>query len=269
MDGDIVLHKAAFACEKVWRKVYVKGMEFAGDITRYAYKKELDEYLQLSNLTNDDITIEEEITSEPIENAIYLCKTLLENIQGNTNATQMRIFLSDTTTFRHRIATDYKCNRKRRPLLKEEIKNYLLKHWGAEIEPDLEADDCLGIYEGIKASIDKDLLMLPGRHYNIDKKTLGSITPSEGAKRFYAQVLTGDPTDNIKGLPGVGPKTAEKLLNGFNIADMITLVYNSYKKQYGGTKELDKVAKLIWICRNREDKDFTGIVDIHDTYFGG
>ena len=47
--------------------------------------------------------------------------------------------------------------------------------------------------------------------YKIDMKWIEN-TETEAMKRYYVQTLTGDTGDNVIGLKGVGPKTAEKLL---------------------------------------------------------
>jgi 5'-3' exonuclease len=49
-------------------------------------------------------------------------------------------------------------------------------------------------------------------HYNWVKKTIYFTTEAEGLKNLYGQLLTGDKVDNIPGIKGVGPKTAEKIL---------------------------------------------------------
>jgi 5'-3' exonuclease len=61
-------------------------------------------------------------------------------------------------------------------------------------------------------SIDKDLLQVPGMHYNWvrDEKIL--VTPEVGLRKLYQQVLTGDGTDNIPGIYGIGDVKARKLI---------------------------------------------------------
>jgi len=51
-------------------------------------------------------------------------------------------------------------------------------------------------------------------HYNFVKKELFYITKEEAVYNFYMQFLVGDNADNIKGVYGVGPKKAAKLLEG-------------------------------------------------------
>jgi 5'-3' exonuclease len=63
-------------------------------------------------------------------------------------------------------------------------------------------------------SVDKDLLQVPGHHYNFVKDEYRIVNDVQGNLSFYSQLLTGDDSDGIIGLRGVGPKTALKLLKG-------------------------------------------------------
>jgi 5'-3' exonuclease len=134
------------------------------------------------------------------------------------------IYLSDTTTngFRYQIDPTYKP----KPKYYEGLKYYLVTEEAAICTPEQEADDILGIeqtkfnmmlenpeYGGDGScicSIDKDLLQIPGNHYNFVKKEKRYVDPAEGLRNFYLQLLIGDVADNIKGVYGIGPKKAEK-----------------------------------------------------------
>lgn len=84
-----------------------------------------------------------------------------------------------------------------------------------------EADDLLRIWaeqaravgdQYVIVSIDKDLKCIPGTHYNIKSRQTTTVTEHEAMRFFYQQLLSGDPTDNIPGVPGIGPVKSEKLL---------------------------------------------------------
>ena len=73
------------------------------------------------------------------------------------------------------------------------------------------------------------------------------VTPDEGIKSFYTQILTGDTADNIVGLQGIGPKKAEKLLDGADTEDDL---WDAVLKAYDG--DVDRVvenARLLWLRR--------------------
>lgn len=88
--------------------------------------------------------------------------------------------------------------------------------------PRLEGDDVIGILHtgqyrdrSIMVSIDKDMQTIPGLFYNPNRADEG-VRPIDRveAHRFHLfQTLTGDTTDNYKGVPGVGPKRAEPVIN--------------------------------------------------------
>jgi DNA polymerase-1 len=123
--------------------------------------------------------------------------------------------------FRHNILEQYKGNRKgtAKPLGYKHLVKYLKKnHLHMEL-PDCEADDVLGILatDGVYArniivSIDKDMLTIPCEYYNMDTKVTEIIDEQLADYMHLYQTLTGDTTDNYKGCPGIGPKTAVLLL---------------------------------------------------------
>jgi 5'-3' exonuclease len=74
------------------------------------------------------------------------------------------------------------------------------------------------------------------------------VTPAEGIRTFFKQALTGDTTDNIFGIKGIGPKKAEMYLEEFDTEEEL---YQAVKEKYGEEaiglyhKNLD----LLWIWR--------------------
>lgn len=89
--------------------------------------------------------------------------------------------------------------------------------WQIVCKPALEADDVIGILatkpgaDFIISSADKDLKTIPGKHL-VDGAII-EISPEEAIRFFYTQVLTGDPVDGYKGLPGCGPVKAGSILS--------------------------------------------------------
>lgn len=147
---------------------------------------------------------------------------MLDGILLDTGSNEFRIFLSDDRdkSFRYGLTVTYKANRTApRPKHYDAIKEHLIKAWGAQIALGMEADDALGIAqdksgcETVICSIDKDLLQIPGQHYNFVKKEWESVTEWEGLKWFYKQLLIGDSTDNVEGCRGVGPVKAGKAID--------------------------------------------------------
>lgn len=171
-----------------------------------------------------------------------------------------RIFLQGGGNYRDRLASiqPYKGNRdpSKRPTWYAEIREYLLEFCGAELVTGMETDDACGIEQWKHkdrstciVSIDKDLLMIPGHHYNFAKQEFRYVTLAEANKNFWTQVLTGDTTDNIRGIPKVGIKTAEKLLaNVDSWMDMAMVAKKAYADK-GIAHEFHENATLLWIQR--------------------
>ena len=127
----------------------------------------------------------------------------------------------------------------------------------------IEAEDAAAIeherlvIEGKKvilARIDKDLAQVPGVHYNYFKDEMSMIDSQTALVNFYTQLLIGDATDSITGLPGVGKKTAEKLLHHSQTQDdMMTTVAMEYKKRGFSYQYLLEQARLLYILRTIDD----------------
>jgi|14BtaG_2_1085337.scaffolds.fasta_scaffold11536_4 DNA polymerase-1 len=125
--------------------------------------------------------------------------------------------LSGDKLYRKDVAPYYKANRKgtRKPMLLNFAKKYLSDNYNGKVEDKLEADDLLGILGSADKntviwSIDKDLLTIPAYHLLDGKVT--EVDQEEADYWFLYQTLIGDSTDNYKGCPAVGAKTADKLL---------------------------------------------------------
>lgn len=131
------------------------------------------------------------------------------------------ITFSSQYNFRKSIYTDYKANRanKRKPMCIRECIEYLKEHWTVEIWDKLEADDVMGILatenrmDTVIFSADKDMATIPGAWHmrNLDDEPV-KTTGVEADRAWMMQTLTGDNTDNYKGIPGVGPVKAKKII---------------------------------------------------------
>lgn len=138
--------------------------------------------------------------------------------------TEAKVYLTSTdkSNFRFLIYPQYKANRTQpKPVHYDLLRAELFDKYGAINVTGQEADDAIGIdnailEDSVIVSIDKDLDQLPGKHYNFVKGILYTVTPEEGLKYFYQQLLSGDRTDNIPGLSGIGEKKAVKALAGLS-----------------------------------------------------
>ena len=176
-------------------------------------------------------------------NAIYGFVNMIQHILQTEDMTNIFVaFDKGKKTLRHQTYSEYKSGRSATP---EEflmqipyIKEYLdvlgIKH--LELD-DYEADDIVGSMaylakdkfdEVMVVSGDKDLLQLAkcNIHVYLTKKGLTdlecyteenfkSLMGIESSQMVDYKGLIGDNSDNLPGVPGVGPKTAAKLLDQY------------------------------------------------------
>jgi len=172
-----------------------------------------------------------------------------------------QVFLTGSGNFRYDIAKayPYKANRKDKPkppflpLLRE----HAMEKWSAIVSEEEEADDLISkavTQEGptaCVASIDKDMMQLNCWHFNFVKHKWTFVDEFDGLNFFYQQILMGDSADNIFGLDGVGPKTAEKMLENCTTEREL---YETCVKAYGGYKDrVVENGRLLWLRREPEE----------------
>jgi len=156
-------------------------------------------------------------------------------------------------TFRHEMYKEYKANR---PSMPEDMAvqiPYIKKVTAAFNLPIIEmqgyeADDLIGTlarraekkgYHVVMVTGDKDFMQLvtgrtaiwdPMKENTIDLETIREKFGVEPHQMVDVQGLSGDTTDNIPGVPGIGPKTALELVK----------TYHSMQELY---KKLDTITK--------------------------
>ena len=145
------------------------------------------------------------------------------------------VFDKKGPTFRHKMYADYKANRKPPPedfSVQIPVVHELLEAWGVpyyEVEG-YEADDLIGALarQATEAGLETRLLTSDKDAEQLLSTTVSMLDVSKGkattvdtlaeAKSITPQqvvevmALSGDATDNVPGIPKVGPKTAIKLI---------------------------------------------------------
>ena len=166
-------------------------------------------------------------------------------------------------TFRHTIFPDYKANRKnkRKPLALYAMVEQIGQRYKSESYTGLEGDDVMALLATSKkypnpviVSPDKDMRTVPCTLLANDDMEL--ITKKKADRHWMIQALTGDTTDNYKGIPGCGPVTAEKILgDSKNLTDMWDKVVAAYEKKKQTFADAVLTAQLARILR-KGDYDF-------------
>lgn len=123
------------------------------------------------------------------------------------------------------------------------IRYRLVTDWAAQMQEELEADDIVALaywaskdfYETVICSPDKDLRQLPGMHFDYRKTDFAEISEEDANRNLWYQMLVGDSTDGVSGLPGVGPKKATEKLDAAKASQMFyeQIVRSEYFKYFG------------------------------------
>ncbi|QNE05821.1 DNA polymerase I [Croceicoccus marinus] len=201
--------------------------------------------------------------------AVYGYTTMLwklaQDLDDADGPTHLAVILDKASqSFRHDLYADYKANRPpppedlvpQFPLIREATRAFSLPC----IEEDmLEADDLIASYARAATrrgwdvtivSSDKDLMQLVGRCADPDDGVEGGcidmLDTMKNARIEIAEVvekfgvppeklgdvlaLMGDSVDNVPGVRGIGPKTAEKLINEYGDLESVLAAAPEMKK---------------------------------------
>ena len=180
-------------------------------------------------------------------------------------------------TFRHKMYDGYKAGRKGMPAeLFEQMEplKELLKAYGAHIieVPGYEADDILGTLSAhcpenshcYIATGDRDSLQLVRDNVSVlltstkfGKTQTVEYTPQKIAEEYGTdpagmielKALQGDSSDNIPGVPGIGPKTAGELIKKYGSIDRIYSDIDSIESTKGIIEKLKKGKESAFFSR--------------------
>ena len=176
-------------------------------------------------------------------NAIFgFTRMLIKLIQERSPRFVGMCFDAKGPTFRHAIYAEYKANRPpmpedlvmQLPFIKKVTRAFNIP----VIEKEgYEADDLIGTYahmaeaagfEVVMVTGDKDFMQLvtdhatiwdPMKDQIIDRESIASDYKLEPLQMIEVMGLSGDTSDNVPGVPGIGPKTALDLIQKFGTLD--------------------------------------------------
>ncbi len=194
-------------------------------------------------------------------NAIFGFTTMLLKVLEEEKPTHVLVaFDAGKVTFRHEGYADYKGGREKTPpelkeqfpVLKELLKAFSISQFEL---PGYEADDIIGTLskqaeaqgrDVVVVSGDKDLLQLASDRVTVllTRKGVSEVEkydPAQIGERYGltpAQIidlkgLMGDTSDNIPGIPGVGEKTALKLLHEYGSVENVLAHAGEIKGKLG------------------------------------
>lgn len=181
--------------------------------------------------------------SGQLTGAVYGVLNMIKSLASEYPESQLvAIFDAKGKTFRHEIFTEYKANR---PPMPDELRSQVdyvhraIKALGLPFiaMPDVEADDVIGTYAKLAsqnnqsvlvATGDKDLAQIVNQNVRLIDTMKKVIYDEAGVVEKYGVrpdqiidylTLIGDTSDNIPGVPKVGPKTAVKWLDKYGSLD--------------------------------------------------
>ena len=204
---------------------------------------------------------------DPVDVALFRVDKNMREILEMVDTQEYKAFLTGSNNFRKVVNPEYKANRKDMipPMYLQQCREYLVTEWNARLSHGQEADDELGINQTsstIVCSLDKDLLMIPGKHFNWTKQQYGDLTfvsPEGGAKHFWKQMLIGDKADNIHGVAGLGPVKSGKLIDCLESEEeCLDVIIEKYEHDY---RRVAMNAACLWIKRS-EDSEWHKDLDL-------
>ena len=216
-------------------------------------------------LIDADSLIYYEMGKPTLEEALEGIDSRINQMLEVTQATHYAGFLTSGRCFRYDVAKTkpYKGNRKynSKPIIFPAIKEYLKQRWNCISVSELEADDLVSVFHDplktVICSPDKDVLYQnKGVHYNYGKAESILVDENEALTFLWKQMLMGDSTDGIVGIPKVGPKTADKWLEPLLPNEMPAYVLNKYIEFFGQAVGISKFAetfKLVYMLKTDDD----------------
>jgi 5'-3' exonuclease len=258
IDGDVLCH---LACKNRWEKKVPVILNENNELVTYV-RLDADGKRKPLEYTKDEDRL---FLEESWENFRRHLDSLLEALYWP----EYLMAVKGENNYRNRLYPEYKQHRHRDPTKQNVFVPILRQLAVAEdiaiAADEIEADDLIRIWaeqaksagiDYIICSIDKDLKCISGKHWDVKKNIMIHVSEEEAMQNYYIQLLKGDPTDNIMGVPGIGDVKAQRLLAGCTKEDDYQKrVAEQYIAVYGKNwfHELVLNGRMIHIMRAYDD----------------
>lgn len=273
VDADVLVYESAFSCQKTRYRVPALDTTFDNNKDYEAALKEFPLYKEMADDVGKRDALKAMKYLHPAEKILdvldidLLYKIASNKVRDVFNASGCNTYtlvLSSDSNFRKSVATikEYKGNRKdtEKPVYYPEALEWFSNQASTVFSEDgHEADDYIGIWmtkrpgKGAIATIDKDLRMIPGNHYEWNKGLKFGVSRDLAMQWFLRQMLMGDTADNIPGIDGIGEVFAKQIVEeAKSLRDAADTIEQYYASQYGPTwpQAINEVARLLWILRH-------------------
>lgn len=169
------------------------------------------------------------------------------------------------STFRHSIGMEreYKGSRTDPNFYKGKIEDmsfvvsYISNQYPTLVFSDLEADDVISMLQNDNTFVysnDKDLLQIPGFHFDLEKWDVYHMSEEKAFYNLVTQVIKGDSTDSIPGLKGYGDKKSKELIESKPLKQGINLVLREYQLKHGLTEGTDMFCEMWMLVKLRSNR---------------
>ena len=259
IDTDVLVYSSAFGAQKTRYTLETD----CGEQLTFENSKLCKEFVKEKGFEEDTYKITPWLDLLDEHIALKIAENNLNNVKtAIAGASRFELYLTGKGNYREQVAVSavYKGNRKAdKPVHYQAVKDWFLNSAGAILCEGQEADDMLGIRstelgsQGIICTIDKDLNQVIGLHYDWDKDLKYKVNKAQGDRFFCQQLLSGDATDNIPALAGIGTKTAMKILDGLSGKEMFDKVRETYEHKGKDDTYLTEQGRLLWIRRKRNE----------------
>jgi len=189
--------------------------------------------------------------------AVYGVVNMLKKLLNDEQPSHIAVvFDAKGKTFRHEAYQEYKANR---PPMPEELQSQIeplynvIRAMGLPLisEAGVEADDVIGTlavqaaeqgHQVLVSTGDKDMAQLVNDHVTLVNTMSNTKMDASGVKEKFGVTprqiidylaLMGDKSDNIPGVPSVGPKTAAKWLNEYDSLEGVVKNAEAIKGKVG------------------------------------
>jgi hypothetical protein len=232
VDADPAVYAAGFAAQKSTYEYVVELPDGSIEHKFFASGSEGRDWVKELPEGSAVMSKDKHIEAETEDHARQCCATMFRHMievickewDVDRRDINLEFYLSGPDNFRYDIATiaPYKADRADPPVHYNTVRNYIVERYAAVVVHGQEADDAVSIRcrqlaaDGVRyvlATIDKDLDQVPGPHYDYRQHVFYDVSPQEGKRMFWRQVLSGDSTDNIPGMFRIGEGKAEALID--------------------------------------------------------